>query len=292
MSSFEDVGNVTSEHARQFNDFKRWNMARAKTLPSQKEQYRALRKKGIINAKGRNPASGKRIQGKWTIYRLYKFYVVDRHPRTDPYFQAYSLRKATYARIEEHGAKVIVSTPKGKKTGVRFIRDEDTRTEKILTRRLPENVEPRFGKYYKTVQHVRDEFTYRIRPPINASQLNYDAAFKRATRVTSEIVGILDLFLGTRRNLYKDKAVGSIVRYKTKNIRTNTGIDNPEGWIRVPWITITNKRLVEAAMLEAFETALQIVFKYPEGVVRIDRVDVYISTKFRGGNIDLLRART
>jgi hypothetical protein len=267
-------------------------MVRAKTLPSQKEQYKALRKKGIINAQGRNPASGKRIQGKWTIYRLYKFYIVDRHPRTDPYFQAYSLRKATYERIEKQGAKVIVSTPKGKKTGVRFIRDEDTRTEKALIRKLPENVDPRFGKYYKTVQHVRDEFTYRIKPAIVASQVNYDQCVKRSMKVTREIIGILDLFLSTRRSLYKDKAVGSIVRYKTKNITTHDGTINPESWIRVPWITITNRSLVEAAMQEAFETALQIVFNYPEGVVRIDRVDVYISNKFRSGNIDLLRARS
>lgn len=267
-------------------------MVRAKTLPSQREQYRALRKKGIVNAQGRNPASGKRIQGKWTIYRLYKFYVVDRHPKTDPYFLAYSLRKATYARIEEHGAKVIVSTPKDKKTGVRFIRDEDIRTEKALIKRLPENVEPRFGKYYKTVQHVRDEFTYRIKPAIVASQVNYDACIRRSQKVTRDIVDILDLFLKTRGNLYRDKAVGSIVRYKTKNITTHDGTINPEAWIRVPWITITNKSLVEAAMLEAFEMALQIVFKYPEGVVRIDRVDVYISNKFRSGNIDLLRARS
>lgn len=260
-------------------------------LPSQKEQYRALRKKGIIDKQGRNPYSKKTIKGKWTVYRLYKFYVIDKHRTTEPYFQAYSLRKATYERIERLGKKAVVSTPKGKKTGVAFIREEDERTEKKLLSKLPSHVSPVFGKYYRTVQHVRDEFIYRIRPPITVTQLNYNAAHKRSENVVSDIVGILDLFLSSRKNLYRDKAVGSIVRYRLVGIEMRTGEDHVEAWIRVPWITITNRSLISAALLEAFETCMEIVFKYPKGIVKIDRVDVYISNKFRSGNIDLLRAR-
>ena len=264
---------------------------RARSLPSQKEQYRQLRKKGIINKQGRNPVSGRQIKGKWTIYRLYKFYVVDEHKKTDPYFQAYSLRKSTYARIEEHGPRVKVSTPAGMKTGSSFIRSQDTRTEKELLKRLPPQVTPRFGRYYKTMQHVRDEFIYSIRPPIVVSEVNYTSMMRRSEQVTREIVSIISHYLKIRGELYRNHAVGSIIHYNTDNMTTQSGQENPSGYIRVPWITIQNKSLIEAAMQEAFETAIHMIFKYPKAIVEIYRVDVYISTKFRSGNIDLIRAR-
>jgi len=266
-------------------------MGRKRTLPTYKKQYEALRKKGIIDKQGRNPLSRKRIQGKWTIYRLYKFYIIDKHRKTDPYFLAYSLRKRTFARIERLGPKTRVSTPSGMRTGRQFIRDIDKETERSLNKKLPGNVSPRYGRYYKSVQHVRDEFIYSLRPPIHASQLSFDSAMKRAENVTDEIVGIIDMFLKVRGALYRNHAVGSIVHYDTEHVTTASGVENPSGWIRVPWITIQNRDLIRAAMLEAFETAFMIVFKYPKGSVSVFRVDVYISTKFRGGTIDLLRAR-
>lgn len=262
------------------------------SLPSQKEQYQQLKKKGIIDNQGRNPVSGRKIQGKWTIYRLYKFYITDRHKKSEPYFQAYSLRKATYARIEQHGPRVKIATPEGLKTGSSFVRGQDTRTEKELIRRLPPQVTPRFGRYYKTVQHVRDEFIYSIRPPIVASEVNYTVMIKRSMQVVSEIVSIIAHYLKIRGELYRNHAVGSIVHYNTDNLTTASGVENPSGYIRVPWITIQNRSLIEAAMQEAFETAIHMIFKYPQAIVEIYRVDVYISTKFRSGNIDLIRART
>lgn len=264
---------------------------RAASLPPQKKQIMELKKKGIITRQGTNPISGKKIQGKWTVYRLYKFYIIDKHRKTEPYFQAYSQRKAMYARIEKQGGSLQVLTPSGKKTASSFIRGEDIQTEKELTKKLPVYVSPSFGKYYRSVQHIRDEFTYSIRPPIVVSEVNYRSMLRRAEEVSRELVDIIHQYLRIRGELYRNHAVGAILFYDTDNVTTSSGLNNPSGHIRMPWITIQNYSIIEDALNECFETAFNIIFKYPKAIVEIYRVDVYISTKFRSGNIDLIRAR-
>lgn len=266
-------------------------MGKKRSLPSVSEQIKVLKQKKILTKDGRNPSSGRRVSTKWSVYRLYKFYVIDGNSANRPVFEAYAQQKRTFSRLEEKGDAAKVSTPRGKRSGRQYIRSIDTKTGRSLAKGLSPNVSPRFGKYYKTVQHVRDEFTYRIEPPITATQATISKANKRAGDVSDDIVSILNRFLSARRSLYRNHAVGAIVTYRTKNVETASGITNPEGYIRIPWIRIYDVDIFKTALIEGFETALDIVFKYPGGSMSIRKVDVYISTVWRGTNIDLLRAR-
>jgi hypothetical protein len=266
-------------------------MSRKKTLPSPATQRKALIQKKILTKDGRNQASGKKVQSKAVIQRLYKFYITDKNPASRPYFEAYSLRKRTLSRIEREGSESSISTPRGRISGTKYVRDVDTRTGKTFEKSLPPEVSIRYGRYYKTVQHVRDEFTYRIRPSIRCNQATYSQAARRAERIVGEIVAVLRRLIKQRGSLYRDHDVGAIVRYRCHDIETRDGIDNPVGYCRVPWITVHDVDLFNVALSEAFETALNIVFKYPGGSVSVSRVDVYVSTKWRSTNLDLLRVR-
>jgi hypothetical protein len=150
----------------------------------------------------------------------------------------------------------------------------------------------RYGRHYTTVKHVRDEFIYRIQPPIRANQQIRGSAERRAERVIDDIIRICNLMFSERRELYRNHAFGAIIMYRTNNIETNTGVSNPKGYIRAPWTRLPDIDLFRIALTEGFDTAFDILYKYPGGMIIIYRVDVYLSTLWKGTNIDFSRIRT
>jgi hypothetical protein len=251
-----------------------------------------LIRKNILTKDGRNPASGKKINAPATIARLYKFYITDNNPPSVPVFRAYAQQKKAYERLEERPQTITFSSPSGKKTGASYLKQYDRNTISRVKRSLPDNVSPRFGKYYKTVKHVRDEFTFRIRPPIKVNQATQGRAEHRAETVSQQIADIINAMYTTRKALYSHHAMGAIIAYHTSNIETMTGVSNPDGYIRVPWTRFPKIDFFRHNMVMGFDTAIGIVFNYPGGTVTIYKVEVYISTIFRGTNIDHLRIRS
>jgi hypothetical protein len=220
------------------------------------------------------------------INRLYSFY--HRKPLSTPFAEAYGMEKRAYSYIEKRGGEYVLASPKGYVSAKKYIKKMDLSTQKEIV--APPHVEIKFNHYYKSVQHVRDEFIYVIQPPVIASVAGMNKALKRVEiDVIPNILQIIKSLIRARKALYRNHDIGAICHYETKGVETSTGVSNPTAYTRVPWIQIQHLRLFEESLFDAIKTAFDIVYNYKGSSVTLFRIDVYISTPWRASAFDMLR---
>ncbi len=199
------------------------------------------------------------------------------------------------------------TTPKGKITAEQFkksegyqriqIKAEDKKTKEEIIQKLPYRFQGRqiFNHYYSWVKHVRDEFTYSIRPPIVAtnSKASIDHAKKQfQTEVYPEIADLVDNLIKYRGSIYRDHDFGALLYYDTFQMVTASGEHNPKGYIRVGWTAVEHKERFLKGVLEAVERALLVLSSASasaKSYLKITRIDIYVSTKTRATKTDLMR---
>lgn len=228
-----------------------------------------------------------------TVNRLYSFY--HRNPLSTPRNLAYGYPERLEKKIMRYGAKAVIRTPKGKITGKQYVRSRAKSSQKEVRDLLPGYITPKFGMYYSKVKHVRDEFIYIIKPRIISTRTNKRQTLRKLQSVViPDIVFYLSIFLEKRAYLYKHHDIGALLHYDTSNFTTASGVENPSGYTRMPWITVYNNDMVAEALFEAFQGALHI-FDTVSGkasrgaTIELFRVDIYISTKEKATTFDELR---
>jgi hypothetical protein len=259
-------------------------------LPSTEQQVAALKKKGINIGRART---------KWTIYRLYNFYITQHHPKTTPVTYAYATSKKTFSSIEQSKTpeKMMVRTGTGKKVSARnLIRKLDQTNRKEFERSLPRNVSFQYGRTYRTVDKVRDQGTFIIDPPIAATVLTLDHAHKRAEQVISQLLDVIHLAQRFRGRFYKDYVVGGKIVAEGRNFDTSDDMPkNPPIVVSMPWTGLYREDFMFHRMFmdQGFEDVFKVLHAtsaQDKAKVIIYRVELKFSTNRRPSNTDRLRS--
>jgi len=257
-------------------------------LPSVEEQKRILKKKGINIGRARTKGS---------VYRLYNYYITQKHPKSTPRIYAYAMEKRLLQRIDSapEPDKVEVRTGTGRKVPVRnFIRRMDRESQKEFERSLPPNMSFQYGKRFRTVDKVRDFGVYEILPPIKANLVTVDHARKRAQQVVDELITIIHIAQWRRGRFYKNYDVGGRIIAEGHNFDIRDGPQNPPIVVSLPWTGLYKDDWLfqKSFMAEGFENVFKTLFGYSEKAsVTITRVELKFSTDRRPSNVDRLRSR-
>jgi hypothetical protein len=259
-------------------------------LPSKKEQLRLLKKKGINIGRARTT---------WSVYRLYNYYITQRHPKSSPRYLAYGTGKQFERRIEtaKEPEKILVRTGTGKKvSAASVIRRLDKESQKEFERELPSNVTFTYGKRYTANDKIRDPGIYQILPPIKASVLTIEQARKRAQLVTDDIINIIHIAQRTRKRFYVNYDIGGNIIAEGRNFNISGGPKNPPIIVTFPTTGLyrDDHYFQRALMDQGFEDvfkALYAVSAQDKAVIIIYRVELKIITDRRPSNISRLRSR-
>lgn len=257
-------------------------------LPAIEEQKRLLKKKGINIGRAKTKSS---------VYRLYNFYITQKHPKSAPRFQAYATTKRFEAALiaSEKPEQMHVRTGTGKRIKAqRLIRTFDKESREDFNRALPPNVTFQYGKTYKTVDKIRDQGIYLIEPPIRATVMTLDQAQKRAQLVTDDLIAIVHAAQRTRGRFYKDYSVGGKIIARGKHFQTDEGLASVDIVIPFPWTGLYREDFLfqRTFMDQGFNDVLKTlnnVSAQENAVVIIERVEIKFSTNRRPSNVDRLR---
>lgn len=259
-------------------------------LPSTDAQITALKKKGINIG---------RAKTKWSVYRLYNFYITQKHPKSTPRYQAYATQKRLMSRIDtaEHPEKITIRTGTGQKIKASsIIKRYDRESREEFERSLPPNISFQYGKKYRTVDKVRDHGIYIIQPPIEATVVTLDHARKRAMQVTQELIDIIHIAQRTRRRFYQNYDVGGRIVAEGRNFDTSDDMPkNPPIVVSFPWTGLFRPddmfygTFMEQGFDDVFK-ALHATSAQDKAKVIIYRVELKFSTDKRPSNIDRLRS--
>jgi len=260
-------------------------------LPSLDAQKKALEKKGIIIGRARTPR---------VVNRLYRYYIRQRHPASDPRDYAYGMRTRVEQRIERstRPERMTVATGAGKRVPVKtIIRKREQMSIREFERALPPNVSFHYGKTFRTVDKIRDYGVFQIIPPIRASVLTIEKARKRARSVTEEIIAVIHLAQRLRGAFYKNYDVGGKIIAKGRNFETHDEMGkNPSIVVSLPWTGLHRPDDYFRMMLmdQGFEEVLQALYAksaQEKASVTILRVELKFTTDKRPSNIDRLRSQ-
>lgn len=260
-------------------------------LPSLDAQKQALKKKGVIIGRARTPR---------VVNRLYRYYIRQHHPASDPRDYAYGMQKRVEQRIEttEKPEKMMVATGTGKRVQVKsIIRKQERMSIKEFERALPPNVTFHYGKTFRTVDKIRDYGSFEIIPPIRASVITIDKARKRAELVTKEIIEVIHIAQRIRQRFYKNYDVGGKIIAKGHNFEKHDKmVKNPPIIVALPWTGLHrpdeyfHMMLMEQGFEEVFQ-ALYAKSAQDKASVTISRVELKFTTDKRPSNIDRMRSK-
>jgi len=133
---------------------------------------------------------------------------------------------------------------------------------------------------------VRDTLIYNIEPAETATEITMNAALKNMRKHIHDIWELFHLNYRSRKSLYRGKVTGALVYYHTEGVTSEDGVTNPEGFTTVQWNTLAKLR---PEIYRASQIAYDIVYRYKGSSVSIYRVEVYISTRKKATQMDLLR---
>lgn len=223
-----------------------------------------------------------------TINRLYSFY--HKNPLSTPYSQAYGMQKRMHRYIEKTPEIYKIKTPKGRITTKKYIHQIDKETKKEALDLIPSYVNVDFNRYYPTVKHLRDEMRFVIKPPIKACVANMSKSLKRVSNeVIPLIIDTIKIIVKKRSFFYSGYDIGALCHFDSSDIETEGGVTDPSFYTRVAWIDINNLSLFSDSVFEAIKKGFDKVYDYKGSSVTLFRIDVYISTKWKASQVDMLR---
>jgi hypothetical protein len=193
-----------------------------------------------------------------------------------------------------------METPQGRITAKEYIDILNRKSLEAIRKKVSNQVYTiNVNRYYSTAKKVRDGFRYHVHPPIIATPLSYtgmdDPVVKKVEQVSKDIYAQAKIFWNNRKMFYSDHAIGALIFYKTEEVSVLTTdeygrektIVNPDGWAPVTWSSLRDfRQKLENKML----VVCDIVLRYPSSLVKIDRVEVYISNRKQLTPYDELRA--
>jgi hypothetical protein len=234
-----------------------------------------------------------RARTRWSTYRLYNYYVTQKHPKSDPRYLAYGMQKRTLTRIEvaEHPERIQIRTGTGRKISARaIIRKRDRMQRKLLEREMPGNITISYSHYYKTVDKLMDWVTYHVRPPLIITIPTIEKARHRLIYVADDIINIVKKIVELRKTTYRNYVVGGRIIAYTKNITTTDGEENPQINVSIAWVHIDRIENLQGSLQEGFNSLIKPLYNYGgKAMIVMTAVDLKFTTNERALNIDRLR---
>jgi hypothetical protein len=248
---------------------------RKKVKVSYTKKLTWLRKKGVKFRKTK--------PSKTTVDRYYS--VIKKRGENIPKDIMAGNIKRLQTKIEKHGEKATIRTPKGKISAKEYVREIDKQSiNKILSRISPmtQVQDVYFNKHIKAGK-VRDTFKYIIRPPIVTNMVMRRNAEARMTIEVREIMKIIDIIWKERGHFYSDSVIGALIFSNAENV------PNPPPPYGVEFNTYEKFASRLHNMVKVLYS--NVFNNYPDAIIEIFRIDVFISTAGKLSNLSKLRSR-
>jgi hypothetical protein len=242
-----------------------------------------------------------------TVSRLYSFY--HRHPLSTPRNLAYGYPRRIEAKIERHGEKATVRSPKGKVTARDYILRErkkiDARTQRALSN-IP-NLSVNLNRNLKWSKKGLDVFHFELQ--VKFTEHGYSDEVDAVKKyIHSNIMPKIAEILRIRRPLYDqgEHVIGVKVNFKTLDqgmqtyksdydeygarVLTDEQITVHEFHMTVVYReTYRSMEELEDDIFEALEHGAGKVFDYKYIVIILDSIEVGIITRQSMNRVEQLR---
>jgi len=263
-------------------------------LPSQKTQRAQLRKKGI---------DVRRVKGKWTLYRLYNFYITQHHTKSEPKYLAYSTSKRLEARVQKMAEpeKMKVTTGSGKRIPYKkLILKERQRIDRDTEATLLPNMSVRLNRHLGWSRKMLD--VLRIQIGETFTEDSYKKQLKKLEHYVHEnVMPAIEKMMEIRKKYYVqgEHLIGMKINFVTTEGMKTTDDTGMEVMVNEFHSTVvynpldyTTHRMqhLEMRLLEAIERGALKVFDYKNLGVTLDNIEIAFITRGYEEGIERLRA--
>lgn len=181
-------------------------------LPSTDEQKRLLKKKGINIG---------RAKTKWSVYRLYNFYITQKHTKSTPRYLAYATSKRFEQRLAEteHPERIKVRSGTGKFVSLRRrTLHSEKRSKEDIEAAFSNKIDVDLGNWYPTVRRTRDLIRLNYKKFFYEKGVKFDyikatqdtivpAVIRAYTKITPIIASIIEYTIKKRGSVYSTHQV-------------------------------------------------------------------------------------
>jgi hypothetical protein len=260
-------------------------------LPSQQTQRSQLKKKGIDVG---------RVKGKWTLYRLYNYYVTQHHPKSDPRYLAYSTRKRFESRVMTHPEpeRLKVKTGSGRTIPYKtIVVRERRRIDKQTEQTLMPNMSVKLNRHLAWSKKMLD--VLRVEMNVKFTEDNYRKKLDEVAHYLHEVVvPAVDKMMEIRHQYYAqgEHLFGVKVNWKASDMMKTTDDTGMEVMVDEFHSTVVYQPLHykseyrERRMFEAIERGALKVFDYKNLDVTLTNIEIAFITRGYEEGIERLRA--
>jgi hypothetical protein len=167
-------------------------------------------------------------------------------------------------------------TPKGKITAKEYIRKIDKRTKKEIEREMPPSIKVTYNKRYKSGK-MDDALLYPFRDGkgITITALNVNHVLAQIRKIDiPDLMEHIDTLFRHRQIFYRDRLVGAIIHYKTKDMPDEP---KPRG------VAFHSQREFEQYLFDMIDTMLtDDIFRKEstkDGIVYLTYLEIFVRTR-------------
>jgi len=267
---------------------------KGKKLPPQKTQRTRLRKKGI---------DVKRVTTKWTLYRLYNYYITQRHPKSDPKYLAYATGKRLEARVQKmkEPEKLRVTTGSGKRIPYKkLILKERIDIDRATQETLMPNMSVTLNRHLGWSKKMLD--VLRVQIGETFTEDNYQKKLKDLAHYVHEVVmPAIEKMMEIRKKYYTqgEHLIGMKINFVTSDSMKTLDDTGMEVMVNSFHSTVvynpldyTDQRMqkLEQRLIEAIERGALKVFDYKNISVTLENIEIAFITRGYEEGIERLRA--